>query len=119
MCTTVAPTAVMAADSRRSHTDRVAGRHPGLYFWSSQNVCTEYDERGNSHGNNNRGEPFEKEKRLLALSTQGRTLWKRVHSFTLSQRAKATKREKRGLQRGTREIGDSKSNIIEKNCRRY
>ncbi|QCD93406.1 hypothetical protein DEO72_LG9g993 [Vigna unguiculata] len=28
----------MAADNRRSYTDRVAGRHPGLCFWSSQNV---------------------------------------------------------------------------------
>jgi len=38
MCVTAASMTVMAAVSRRSYTDRVAGRHPGLCFWSSQNV---------------------------------------------------------------------------------
>ncbi|QCD78849.1 hypothetical protein DEO72_LG1g2485 [Vigna unguiculata] len=50
--------AVIAADNRRSNTNRVAGRHPALCFWSSQTVRAEYEEMGNWHGNNN-DEPFE------------------------------------------------------------
>ncbi|QCE13951.1 hypothetical protein DEO72_LG11g949 [Vigna unguiculata] len=84
----------MAADSRRSHTDRVAGRHPGLCFWSCQNVCAEYDERGNWH------ERTGKREGNFKILSQGAT--------------KQQKGRKEIAKKGARETSDNKSNIIGK-----
>jgi len=51
----------MAADNRRSYTDRVAGRHPGLCFWSSQNVVQSMMKGETGMVISREKKPFEKE----------------------------------------------------------